>query len=209
MVLATKIKIIQNSQNRTMKTQIHELRTRIDGFEFYEVDRNGNVYSLNRMVKGRNCMRNTGNRILRPTKDKDGYLYVVLQENGKITTKKIHRIVGETFIPNPNNLPQLNHIDGIKIHNYPENLEWCTSSENIQHSYNANLKHITTKQKTLASIRHRGEGSSTAKLTEIQVLEIKRRALSGEKQITLSREFNVTDTSINYIIKGKTWKHLI
>lgn len=63
------------------------------------------------------------------------YKKVNMNQNGKRVTKKIHRLVAESFIPNPLNKPQVNHIDGNKENNQVKNLEWVTASENISHSY--------------------------------------------------------------------------
>lgn len=78
--------------------------------------------------------------ILNGSKDKDGYLRVDIRQDGVIKTVKVHRIVAETFIPNPQNKPTVNHIDGNKLNNSVENLEWCTNKENILHSYNSGLR---------------------------------------------------------------------
>ena len=65
---------------------------------------------------------------------KTGYKYVVLSKNGVSTKKKIYRLVAEAFIPNPDNLPQVNHKDENKSNNKVENLEWCTQTYNNQYS---------------------------------------------------------------------------
>ena len=103
----------------------------ITGYQgLYMISDKGNVYSVERRdSRGNKC----GGRILKPSHDKDGYLHVVLCKNGKVKTKKIHRLVTETFIPNPNGFPEVNHIDEVKTNNYVENLEWCTSKYNINH----------------------------------------------------------------------------
>jgi hypothetical protein len=71
-------------------------------------------------------------KILKPFKNKKGYLMVDIKDLGK--TMLVHRIVAETFIPNPDNLPQVNHKSGVKTDNRVCNLEYCTCSENIQHA---------------------------------------------------------------------------
>lgn len=65
----------------------------------------------------------------------DGYCNVILSKNGKHATFRVHRIVALAFIPNPNNLPEVNHKNGVRNDNRVENLEWVTRSENVLHSF--------------------------------------------------------------------------
>lgn len=97
---------------------------------FYKVSNKGNVFSVERKDT---LGRKWGGRTLKPAYDKDGYLKVVLYKNGMMKYKMLHRLVAETFIPNPNNFPQVNHIDEVKDNNNVENLEWCTSKYNNNH----------------------------------------------------------------------------
>jgi len=74
---------------------------------------------------------------LKPAKDKKGYLRVHLSTksiDGKDRTPRVHRLIAKTFIPNINNLPEINHINGIKDDNRIENLEWVTTTQNIRHA---------------------------------------------------------------------------
>lgn len=73
-----------------------------------------------------------------------GYKAVSLWKDNKGQTRTVHRLVATTYIPNPNNLPEVNHIDGNKLNNQVDNLEWVTRSSNMQHAYNVGL-HKQTK----------------------------------------------------------------
>jgi len=100
----------------------------ITGYPNYQISTNGDVFSTNI------------NKIMSPKKHYKGYLYVTLSNAGDTKAFKIHRLVAQAFLPNPNNLPQVNHIDGDKTNNNYKNLEWCTNSENVKHSYNTGLR---------------------------------------------------------------------
>ena len=103
---------------------------KIKNYPDYYASDSGFVYS-------RNMTNNPEGRIhkLKPIKRPDGYFIVGLRKNGKICTKLLHRIIAETFIPNPENKPQVNHIDGNKQNNNVSNLEWATNSENQLHRH--------------------------------------------------------------------------
>ena len=92
----------------------------------YKVSNLGRILSLN--------YRNTGKPgLMNPSKDRGGYLHVVLSKNGKPKTCKVHRIVAQTFILNPDNLPEINHIDEDKTNNRVDNLEWKSHKDNCNH----------------------------------------------------------------------------
>lgn len=79
-------------------------------------------------------------RILTPSLNFCGYEYVTICFSGKHKQIRVHRAVAEAFIPNPENKPEVNHIDGDKLNNCVENLEWCTRLENEQHAWKTGLK---------------------------------------------------------------------
>ncbi len=86
------------------------------------------------------------NKYLKGTPDKDGYLRVSLSKNGKSFNRIVHRLVLESFVSNPLNKPQVNHINGVKDDNRLCNLEWCTPSENSIHAFKAGLRPLTRGQ---------------------------------------------------------------
>ena len=128
------------------KQYIGEVWRPVRGYEgLYEVSNYGRVKSLK---------RNTAHeRIMKPIKDSYGYLIVCLNKNGKQTNKKIHRLVAEAFIPNPNNLPQVNHKNEIKTDNRVENLEWCDNKYNTRYGTRGERIGLT-RRKTYIFWRH-------------------------------------------------------
>ena len=74
------------------------------------------------------------NEFAKPFKNDRGYMIVKIYLNGQMKNERVHRLVALTFIPNPNNYPQVNHIDYNKTNNQVDNLEWCTGEQNVQHS---------------------------------------------------------------------------
>lgn len=109
--------------------EIKETWKPIEGYEdTYEVSNQGRV---------RNSKR--GGRIMTQSKVTNGYLAVSLSRDGKTRSILVHRLVANAFVPNPDNKPQVNHIDGIKSNNTVSNLEWMTAWENHIHACNAGL----------------------------------------------------------------------
>lgn len=101
----------------------------IEGYEgLYQVSNKGRVKSL-----GNGKSNNSKERTLKLTKNKDGYLKISLFKNGKIKSYLVHRLVATTFIPNPDNLSEINHIDENKENNCANNLEWCNRIYNINY----------------------------------------------------------------------------
>ena len=105
----------------------------VPGYEgLYEVSNTGMVRSLRH------------NKIMSPNTNRYGYKYINLCKDGIIKTKTIHRLVAQVFIPNPDNLPEVNHKDEDKTNNSVDNLEWCV------HIYNMNYRTRNIRAKETA-----------------------------------------------------------
>lgn len=120
---------------------MEEIWKDIKGYEgLYQISNFGNVKSLPKF----RVKYHTGEIILKQQNSANGYKQINLYKNNKHRTEKIHRLVAEAFIPNPENKPEVNHIDGDKTNNYIGNLEWNTRKENGKHAWNIGLfKHYS------------------------------------------------------------------
>lgn len=105
----------------------------------YQISNLGNVRSLSRIVKGYKSNYLISTRNKKKTINSVGYEIVGLWKNNIQNIALIHRLVANAFIENPNNYPEINHIDGNKANNDISNLEWCSGSMNVQHAYNTGL----------------------------------------------------------------------
>ena len=121
----------------------------------YQVSNLGRVKSVDRIITMKNDVyinnkvRFQKGKILQPHISNHGhYLALTLCKNNKRHTKRVHRLVAETFIPNPDNLPEVNHIDGDKFNNTVKNLEWCTDRQNKDHAKAYDLYSHTPKVQT-------------------------------------------------------------
>jgi hypothetical protein len=168
---------------------MEEIWKDVKGFEgLYQVSNIGNVKRL----VGKYVLTE---RLIGRSIDKYGYVKRVLCKDSKMYFFTEHRLVAIAFIDNPDNKATVNHINGIKINNSVENLEWHTNIENHQHAIDTGLK----DQK---GIKHH-----KCKLTEVQVLEIREIGFS-QTRMSLSKKYGVSRSNILSIIRGIGWKHI-
>ena len=162
-----------------------ELWRNIVGYKEHQISTFGRIKSF---YKGRV-------KILKPFVDKDGYLQIALTRSKKF---KVHRLVAQAFISNPEGKPQINHIDGNKMNNHVDNLEWCTSTENNRHAVKIGLMKS-------------GEDFPDAKLTNEQVAWCRRVHIPGDREFgtnALARKLGVSPSAIYLLLKGKTYKDI-
>jgi len=135
-------------------------------------------------------------RIMKLKKD-NGYLRIVLRKNGEQKNLAIHRLVAQAFIQNPENKPEINHINGIKTDNRIENLEWCTQKENCEHAFKIGLR------KGL-----KGDKNPYSKLNEKQVRVIKYCIKLGMNCHAIAKYFPVNRSAISRIKNNHLWPHI-
>lgn len=164
----------------------------IKGYEnIYQVNEKGEIKSLDRFIVKSNGVKEfkKGKFISSTHNKRSNYLECHLSMNGKRKCYKVHRLVAETFIPNPSNHPVVNHKDGNRLNNNVDNLEWCTYSENLKHSYN-NLGRVknSTKIKRRPCI-----------VTDLYNYDVYRYKSIEET----SRHIGISPTQIRRIINGE------
>lgn len=160
----------------------------------YQISNLGNVKSLSRKTRFGNNYKISKEKILKIFMHKKGYAYVYLLINSKKKNLLVHRMVALHFIINPENKPQVNHINGIKTDNRVENLEWNTSKENLKHAVLLGLN------------KKDGINNYKSKLSLTDVLSIRK----NEKKLNqrqLSLYYGINQTSISNIINFKTYKN--
>ncbi len=127
-------------------------------------------------------------KLCKPQKDCKGYLRVRLYKNNiEAVTLKVHRVVATYFLPNPDNKPEVNHINGIKSDNRRENLEWVTTKENITHAMRTGLRVVTEKQREAARVVLTGNAYSNKKIINKTTGEVFDSVKAAAKSINLSR----------------------
>lgn len=166
---------------------MNETWVTIQNYPDYQISSTGSVKSLKRNKE----------KILNLQKGTHGYLHVNLCKEGKLKTFKVHKLVGTAFLSNPFNLPQINHLDGVKTNNNIWNLEWVNNSDNSKHAFRLNLR------------SNQGEKHPRSKLKEKDIIQIK--SLYKNKKHTqknLAELFNVSPQLIYYITSNRSWKSL-
>ena len=161
-----------------------EIFKEINEFNDYQISNYGRVKSL----------KHNSEKILSLCSNCCDYYFSILLKNGIEKSFLNHRLVANAFIPNPENKPCVNHIDGNKQNNHVDNLEWVTHSENTKHAYSIGLHN------------QKGTYNGNSKLTENDVLTIHGLYLNGMKQKEIGMIYNTCRTNIEQIVNGKTWK---
>jgi hypothetical protein len=157
--------------------------------EYYEVSNLGRVRSLDRICYGIKA-RTVDGKVLRPSTNKFGYKNVNLFRDRKSKSIHVHRLVALAFIPNPSDLPMVNHIDGVKANNVITNLDWVSDQENRQHAID--IGKITRFKKLL---------------TPDEVAEI--RQLDGTmSQSSIAMLFGCTQSNISLVLRGVRHKDM-
>lgn len=149
----------------------------------YEVSDMGRVRSLDRIVPRDGYPFRSKGRVLKITLDGDGYPKVTM---GRGCQRKIHRLVAEAFIPNPENLPEVDREDTDKLNCRKENLRWCTKQQNSR--YRHDKTHVTCETTIGPTVRR----------------AIKAAILSGRPVLHVSREFNVSRSHVRRIAAAPT-----
>lgn len=163
-----------------------------------------------------NCLiSNNGNiKTLKTLEDRtthinSGYELVVLTKNKRKYSRLIHRLVAQSFIPNPENKPCVNHLNGIKTDNRVANLEWVTYKENIEHAVKTGLIDYSKRKNPHHKIYPKDGDHKLTKSTKEEVIEMRRMYATGDYVLReISEKFGISTSVVWNIVNKKTWKHI-
>lgn len=155
-------------------------------YPFLQANQFGEIRTIDRVVTDRNGRKiHINGRVLKQHLNKNGYMKVEFTVNGKTVNLLVHRIVATCFLPNPDNLPQVNHIDCNRTNNRLDNLEWCTPQYNI--AYCVKMGHFVNNNP--------GHPVFAVDLKTGKVLRF-------ESQMEAARQLGVSVGDLNSVIKG-------
>jgi hypothetical protein len=152
---------------------------------FYYATEDGHIYS------------SKSRRLITERLNNKGYKIVNLSIDGKCKTFSVHRLIAQAYIPNPDNLPTINHKNGIKTDNRIENLEWVTFSENTTHAVATGLL-----------MPAKGRGTKNGRFEDEDIKRIKELYSQGLSQYKIAEMYNVTRGTIQQILNGHTYSYV-
>lgn len=155
-----------------MKEEWKDIESKIG---FYQVSNLGRTRSLDRIVTYSNGQKRFYKGMILKTTDGNGKHYPLVRLGHNETTTNVHRLVAQAFIPNPENKPCVNHIDGNITNNRVDNLEWVTYSENTKHSYDVlgYVQSVETRKKKSENAKKNNFGHSTSKKIRVNGMNFK------------------------------------
>lgn len=159
----------------------------------YEVSSFGRVRSIPRLTL---CGRRVGGTIMQCQLGNNGYYNVTLKVDNSVKRLGVHQLVARAFIPNPDGLSEVDHIDGQPGNNARANLEWVTHAENMRRA-------------ALNGRRPRGEAHGLHRLTIAKVREIRQLAAEGLPSRKIGLQFSVSKSTVLSIAAGRTWGHVV
>lgn len=162
----------------------------------YAVDKNGDVWTCKEHNFKANLYKDYWRKFVLKN-NKHGYPYIIMTNEERRLTMKVHKLMACAFIPNHENLPFINHKDAVKTNNCIENLEWCTPSQNTNHYMALGLRNTAT-----------GRRLPNAKLSDNDIPEIFKLKKQGKLNKEIAALYNIEVSIISRILNRKRWSHV-